>query len=382
MKMKGRSNFILVCVFCLLLVTFFTAFLVTPKVRFSEREKKVLSTMPDFTLTSLTDGSYFSGIDTFVSDHFPLREMWVGAAAYGSLITGRNGANGVYQGEDGYLIHTPFAWNTAQLKKNQKFLQDFCQASAAKIYYMPVPSAGYLLEDKLPDNHAAYEDDKVYEALALALGSQAELVDLRQPLKAPGETQVFYKTDHHWTTGGAYMAYQAFLKQAMPGDSAPLAEYQKESIKGFYGTAYAKSGLWLNRPDTIELWKNPVLAGVTVEITDDDVGSSVTKQSVFEHSYVDEADKFPVFLGGNHSLVKISNPNASTDQKILLVKDSFANVFAPFLAEQYSTVYLVDLRYSRQRSVSALVEENGIGTVLFLYSTDDLVNDNNFMWLK
>lgn len=384
MKKTTKSGWVLVSVFCLLLVGMFVAFLVTPKIDFSEKEKKVLATMPRLTVDSLTDGSYFSGIDSYISDHFPLREMWVGATAYGNLLTGRNGNSGIYHGKDGYLIPTPFTVDTVQLSKNQLQFEKFCQNTAAEFYYMPVPSSGSVLADKLPKNHLSYPDEKVYQALERSIGKHAALIDLRGPLAeaAVGE-QVFYRTDHHWTSAGAFAAYQAYLKQVLPSAAVPEKQaYQIETIPDFYGTSYAKSGLWLNGPDEIALWQNPALKNLSIEITDDDQAQVQTTDSFFDRTYDSKADKYPVFLGGNHSLVKITNPDAATNKKILLLKDSFANSVAPFLAEHYQEVYLVDLRYSRQRSVSELVKAQGIDTVLFLYSTDDFANDSNFMWLK
>lgn len=380
MKKQCKSNCILTSAFCLLLAGFLTAFFVTPKVDFSEKEKKVLASPPKLTAQTLTDGGFFSGVDTYISDHFPLREMWVGAAAYGNLLIGRNGAGGVYKGKDGWLIAKPHEENSLQFQQNLHSLQKFREAYGKDIFVMPVPSTGYIMEDVLPASHMEYRDDQVYQALAGLAGIQ--LIDLRDSLKeAANSGQVYYKTDHHWTSYGAFQAYQSFLNQAFPGTLVDEQNYGVTEIEDFYGTSYAKSGYWMTGADTIELWQNPALEHVHIEITDDDIGSAVEANSVFDFSYENKADKYPVFLGGNHSLVKITNPGAA-NRKILLVKDSFANAFAPFLAEQYEEVYLIDLRYSRQRSVSAFITENEIDDVLFLYSTDDLVNDNNFVWLK
>lgn len=383
-KTKKQTNAaILTVLFCLFLTGFLAAFCVTPKISYSEKEKKVLATMPKFTWSSLSDGSFFAGIDTYLSDQFPLREMWIGAAAYGQLITGRNGANGIYQGKDGYLIPVPFERKESQLQKNCLILRKFCAGAQANCYLMPVPSTGYVMDGKLPATHADYRDDWVYDTASAMLDGYVSLVDLRQPLRdAAKQEQIFYRTDHHWTSAGAFTAYRSFLAAALPAATTEKEAYNIETIPGFYGTSYAKSGLWMNRPDAIELWRHKTLQRLTVETIDDDIGTIQTGDSLFDLQYADQGDKYPVFLGGNHSYVKISNPDAATKEKILLVKDSFANSFAPFLAEQYSEVYLVDLRYSRQRSVSELIAGQGVGTVLFLYSTEDLAGDNNFLWLK
>lgn len=381
LNLKWTPHKAAAALFCTVLAVFFAAFLLTPKQSFSQNEKKELSKMPQLTFSSLWSGDYFKGVDSYVTDHFPGRDFMVGAGAYCNLLTGRNGANGIYKGSDGYLIPTPFSLDEARLMKNEALLRRFCETTTAKVTVMPVPSIGFVMEEKLPKAHAQYRDDAVYQSLGKNLPSNVEMIDLRKSFLEEGKkSQLFYKTDHHWTGRGAYLAYQSF--SAARGRSAALeTDFMVERISGFHGTSYSKSGLWLEPGDTMELWHPVIKTPVTVEVTDDDLHTTVTRASVFFREYLTQGDRYPVYLGGNHSLVKLTNP-AAPKGKLLLIKDSFANSFAPFLTRDYQEVYLIDLRYYKSKLVSEFVKSNGIREVLFLYSTEDFANDTNFIWLK
>ena len=73
---------------------------------------------------------------------------------------------------------------------------------------------------------------------------------------------LYYRTDHHWTTAGAYRAYARRMEEKQ-ASSVPQEAFAVERAPGFYGTSYAKSGLWLTRPDEIALWSDPALHAVT-----------------------------------------------------------------------------------------------------------------------
>ena len=118
-----------------------------------------------------------------------------------------------------------------------------------------------------------------------------------------------------------------------------------------------------------------------MEIHDDTTDEVKTNDSFFFADHLQEMDMYPVFLDGNHSLVKVTNEDAP-DKKLLVIKDSFAHCMVPFLSEHYSEIYMVDLRYFRSTPISQLIEQNDIDETLILYGLDNLINDTNVMWLK
>lgn len=354
------------------------AFVFLPKATYSVSEKRLLADPPTFSIESLTDGTLSEEIDSYVSDHFPARDLFVAVQAYTEWLTGRGGASDVYHGRDGYLIGAPAAADAAHVQKNVARFADFAARHELDGTLMIVPSTGYVMNDKLPANHRAYADDAMFDAAVQSLGTLS-LVDLREPFAtAKADTQLYYKTDHHLTAAGSYEMYKTY---AAAKGLAVHDDYRVETVDGFYGTMYAKSGYRLTAPDTVELWHNDNL---TVDVAIYDAGTTPTKQAtgVFFSEHLSADDKYPVYLDGNHALVTIHNPHAATDRKLLIVKDSFAHCVTGFLAEQYEEIVMIDLRYYLS-DAGALVNEHGITDALFLYGMENLSTESaNSSWLE
>ena len=373
--MKNIKKYMPSIAFLLAIFIFFGAFLFAPKKEFSENEKRILSKAPEASFENLANGKLTKDFETYVSDHFPLRDFFVGVQSYFDLLCGRNGAAEVYYCKDGYLISVPADVSVETTESNVKAFKTFAEKNKLDATMIVVPSAGYVMEEVLPSNHKNFIDDEIIDTAKENCG-EIEFIDLRESFKnAKNDVQLYYKTDHHLTSAGACEMYKALAESKGFSTSA---EYDIETVEGFYGTAYSKGGYWLSDPDNIELWHNKSL-NVKVEIIETGK-ETVTSNSVFFKNQLENADKYPVFLDGNHSLVKITNPDAKGG-KLLIVKDSFAHCFTGFLAEQYSEIYMVDMRYYRT-PVSELVAENNITEVLYLYGTDNLGTDTNSVWLQ
>ncbi|MFT9056449.1 MAG: DHHW family protein, partial [Ethanoligenens sp.] len=346
---------------------------------FSENEKRQLQTAPTFSWTSLEDGFFASGVESYLSDHFPARLQLVGLNAYSTLFSGQNGANGVYAGKDGYLINKPISVDTVNFEQNLSAIRSFAKQQNLSAYLMVVPTTGDIEPDKLPAVHAPYPDDSLLEQARKAVSTDVSWVDLKDAFsKSETKSNLFYRTDHHWTSAGAYLAYCTFCAQK---GFSPLAvsQFTKQNISGFYGTTYSKSGLWGVTPDTLSVWINSALH-VSMAIQDDGTSAAIHSDSMFFWNQLGHKDKYPIFLDGNHSLVTIENSSAP-DRGLLIVKDSYADSLAPFLASHYRRIDLVDLRYFHQNSVSSLIKKDRLDEVLFVYGVDSLVNDRNISML-
>lgn len=373
--MKNIKKYMPSIAFLLAIFIFFGALLFAPKKNFSENEKRILAEAPEVSFENLVNGKLTKDFETYVSDHFPLRDFFVGVQSYFDLLCGRNGAADVYYCADDYLISAPADVDVKTTENNVKAFKDFASKNNLDATMIVVPSLGYVMEEKLPANHKQFKDDEIIDTAKENCGS-IKFIDLRENFKATkNDVQLYYKTDHHLTSAGAYETYKIF---AQSKGFKPSAKYEIETVSDFYGTAYSKGGYWLSDPDTIELWHNKDL-NVKVEIIETGK-ETVTSNSVFFKNQLENADKYPVFLDGNHSLVKITNPDVKGG-KLLIVKDSFAHCFTGFLAEQYSEIYMVDMRYYR-KSLTELVTENKISEVLYLYGTDNLGTDTNSVWIQ
>ena len=351
-------------------------FIFLPKLHFSESEKRYLADFPKTSAETVLDGSFGKGFETFIADHFPARNLWVGVNAYATLAEGNNGANGVYNAKDGYLINKPIPEKN-QIKRNVMILQEFKETVGdVPMTAMFVPSTGYICDDKLPAIHDSYSDDAYFAEISKGmLSGGIDFVDLRQSFKGAyaNGRQLYYKTDHHWTTEGAYTAYVAYC-QSVGMTPAPRSSFTLEQYKDFYGTTCSGSGFLLNESDTVTVWNNPKNTAdkISVRITDDD--QTKTSNSMFFTAHDQERDKYPIFLDGNHALTEITNDNVK-DGKIVVIKDSFSHCFAPFLAENYHSVILVDMRLFKQSAVSDLVKVEKPDQILCLYGIDNFAQD-------
>lgn len=150
---------------------------------------------------------------------------------------------------------------------------------------MLAPSTGYIADDVLPAVHDKYNDDMYFENTAKTLSDDnISFVDLRKSFKdayANG-TQLYYKTDHHWTTVGAYTAYEQLCRQ-LGISPATKDKFSIEQYSGFYGTTYSTSCFWLTLPDTIEVWNNRAN-------TSENIGVKITRRNQ------DRGIQFDVFL--------------------------------------------------------------------------------------
>ena len=357
-------------------------FVVNPKADYSSSEKRYLQQFPETSVDTVLSGEFGEKFETYFADHFPQRNMWVGLNSYYNLGIGLNGRNGVYNSADGYLINVPVDKEN-YVRKNIRVLAEFKEKIGdVPMTVMLAPSTGYIATDKLPLIHDSYNDDTYFAETAKTLGeSGVNFVDLRETFKqkyAEG-VQLYYRTDHHWTTDGAYEGYVKLCEKlgVQPADKDSFA---KTAYGGFYGTTYSTSGYWLTKPDSITVYDNQENTdkNITVKISED--GKDSHYGSMFFYNHIDEDDKYPVFLDGNHALTEIQNKNAKNGT-IVVIKDSFSHSLAPFLAENYSKVVLVDLRYYKQ-SVSDLIKKENPEQVVALYGIDNLATDTDIVWLQ
>lgn len=363
-----------------IIVVMQAAFWLLPRRLFSENEKRVLSEAPQIDAAGIADGSVFRSIESYLSDHFPGRELWVGANAYLENAEGRSATEDIVRGTDDWLFTAPVSDDRETLWDNMQAITTFAEKQSVPVTMMAVPSAGAVVSDKLPALHLPYPDADLLEEARRIAGNTLHWVDLYTDFcSAEQPERLYYRTDHHWTTEGAYRAY-CLMMEALGQSSVPHDDFTVEQITDFYGTSYSKSGLWLTEPDTLELWTDSDIQAVTT-VYDANRADPVTREGMFFREYLEDADKYPVFLSGNHARVHIET-NADSGKRLLVIKDSYAHALAPFLAEEYSTIDLIDLRYFKQQTISSWLEENPADEILLVYGLSSLVEDKNLQWLE
>ena len=377
---KKKRLLLPMIVFLLFIFLMTVLFIVTPKSDYSSLEKRYLEDFPEAKLEAIANGEFEEGFENYYADHFPIRNMWVGLNAYANLFVGNNGSNGVYNADEGYLINEP-ASDDNRIDTNLTALADFKKKIDVDMTFLLAPSTGYIMNDTLPRVHNEYKDDEYYGRIKSTLSdTDIDFVDIRSRFKSEAQSgnQLYYRTDHHWTTQGAYTAYNQ-LMITLGKEPAKKSEFKVESFPDFYGTTYSTSGFWFNMSDKIELWQNPKNDNkITLDITEGE--ETNTYDTMYFKNHLKEDDKYPVFIDGNHALETITNKNVKSG-KVLVIKDSFAHSIAPFLAENYNTVTLVDLRYYKN-SISQLVKQGKYDEVLVIYGIDNFAADTDLVWLS
>lgn len=374
--MKTKKSDILTCgLFCGFLAVVLVLFLVLPRQDFSEKEKRYLAEAPKLTWQNLASGQFGEDAETYLADHVPGRDFFVGLSAYYDLFSNRQVTKEVYRAEGDRLVEPPVKWNPIISKSNMDAINKFAQTVGRPIDLMIVPSAGFCLEDRIKGLADPYTDSQMIRDIYAMAGETVNTVDLIAAFTEVQDPEaLFYRTDHHWTSRGAHAAYKTYMEQL---GREYLAEdaFAVESIDGFYGSNYSRSGLWLTQGESVELWNSGGSFTVTNGETD------AQHNDLFYRQRLEELDKYTVYLDGNHSLVRIENPAAAGKGKLLVIRDSYANCLGTFLANSYETVVLVDLRYYKN-PVSELLAAEEFADVLISYSLGNFMTDTNLIFLR
>ena len=363
--MKVLTKYLSIILFAVFLAAFLIAHLVLPDREFSSLENRNLAQMPTFTVAGLLDGSYTADLETYIADQFPLRDGFMSLKAACERLWGRQENNGVYLGDD-RLLEKVDEIDQTQLSANLAALNRLKTAANVPIWLMPVPTAAWLHADELPAGAPTADQDALLGQLRG--GSLNGVIDLREVFAAHKDEGLYYRTDHHWTSRGAYYGAAAFLERL--GREVPALDEASVLSDDFNGTLFSSSGYRHITPDTIESYVDG--AGVTVETWRSGEAELI---DLYDESYLAEKDKYSAFLGGNTPL-SIVRTGVEDGGKLLIVRDSYADSFVPFLTESYSEIHLFDARYYKM-PLSQYIAENAIDEVLVLYSLPDLCTDVN-----
>ncbi len=374
MKYK-LTDILTVVIFGGFLLGMMVLFLVLPSQEFSEKEKRYLADAPELTGESLLSGEFGEQAEEYIADHVPGRDWFVMLSAYYDLCSNRQVTKDIYTAAGNRLVEAPVSMDSRAVERNMGAINSFAAAAEVPVDLMVVPSAGFIYEDTVTGLKNPYADDEIIAEIYRQAGDGVSCVDLLPALTAArGEGELYYRTDHHWTSFGAYTAcreYTGRRGRVMPEPE----EFTVESHPGFCGSTYSRSGLWLCPPEDIQLWRTDSAITVTNGESED------VHEGVFYEERLSELDKYTVFLDGNHSVVEINNNDACGAGRLLVIRDSYASCLGAFLAESYETVVLVDPRYYR-KPVSELLQSGGFDGVLVCYSIGNFLTDSNLPLLR
>lgn len=347
------------------------ASIIKPDVRFSEEENRILAEMPKLSKESLADKDYMTGLESYTSDQFVLRDFWIKMKVQCDLLLGKKELNGVYLGADKYLMQAPASPDEKNVQANLNAMNLFAgKHENVKVNAMIVPNAVYIMEEYLPKGAPVRDQGRDMKNLKKNLSDKIGFIDVTKTLQQHVNEGLYYKTDHHWTSKAALYSFKTAAEQL--GIENPITEYKAYTVDAsFSGTLASRSG-YHKAEDEIQVYAPE---GVDLQYLVSDSDNGKKRPTVYDRSKLKEKDKYQVFFGGNHAMVDIVTTN-DTARKLVVFKDSYANCFVPYLIPYYNEIVMIDPRYYYE-NVETLMANKGITEVLFLYNLDTFMTDNS-----
>ena len=333
-----------------IILFFGAAIFILPQKSFSQKENRSLATIPSPSFESITNGEYSKKLGDFYADQFPLRNSFTAAHALIELSLGKQESNGVIVTDEALIARSNE--NIQAIKANL----DAISAVENAALYVP------------PSSQDVFKSPLTHSSIASIL--PADVAKDFNALCESGEQYIYYKTDHHWTTKGAYIAYTQICDR-LSLTPYPEEYFTKETVStDFRGTSFSRSCLpkFAAKPDDIVLYRYADDEKITVVNNENGAGFN----GFYQTQHLSTTDKYRVFLGGNYAHISILNQTQKP--KLVLVKDSFANSLVPFLTLHFD-IEMIDPRYCSKSFLHEQLERKDVDNIMVLLSLDTLSSD-------
>ena len=367
MKDNDRSPLPIILCFAIFIGAGLLLHLLLPDKQYSENENRYLTAAPKLTAKALFSGSFTGDFEDYITDQFPFRDSWLDLKSRSERAAGKTENNGVFFSADDTLISRFKVPDEGTVSAAVKAVNTLREHTDAPVILALIPSSAAVWTDRLPKNANTADQEALIRSIYGGVGDST--VNVLGALREHADEPVYYRTDHHWTTLGAYYGYAA-TAEALGLTPASRDSFAPETVsQSFYGTVYSSSGVRWVKPDSIEIW----VPAEDVSLVRYDTPEGI-EAPVYDRSKLNTKDQYSMFLGGNTSRLVITT--GSEGGKLLVIRDSYADCELPFFFRHYAEIHVLDLRYFR-RSVSDYIKENGFDAVLVSYSLSGFVTDTS-----
>lgn len=365
-KQARRAVLILAC----LLVSGGLWFTFQPQQQFFAYENRYLQRFPELSWQTLGNGQFTKAFETYVTDHFPARQFWLQLKGTSEWLLGKAENNEVYFGADNWLFEV-WQLNETQWQANLEALSTFSEWAqtdlpATSLHTFFVPTSSVLYPEALP----WFTNSQLQQQQLTTLPTLLPHWQVTSALTAlaPHTTEpIYFQTDHHWTQLGAFYGYQS-LATALGFEALPFDFWQwSEVSNNFTGSYYAKASQPWYQADTIQAAFSPT----PLVYLNFDTGA---QEPLYSNAYLNRVDQYGYFLNGTPAFAQIQNPQQTNGKRLVILKDSYAHVLAPLLAEHYESVTLIDLRFFTP-AIRAYLQTEQFDQLLFLAGTTTFNTD-------
>ena len=390
-KMSSEKNFTerlrtwaVLLVFPAVLLLISVVDMLRPAKLYSSYENRKLQQKPELTVQAVRTGSYMKEYEDYVADQILGRNRYIAIKSATDRALGKKEINGVYLATDGTLIekHTE-EFSTQNIEKTLEGLQKLerlLQGKSRSFQVLLAPTADNGYSEKLPAYAEVFPEEALWRQFRDACGKNTVFPDVFSPLRSHAEEYIYYGTDHHWTTRGAYYAYQTWAAE----NKVTTVSYNADKVsESFHGTLHSKTNLPGLPFDTIEAYAYRGTREVYYDL------SETPEYSLYAEKYLSGKNQYGYFLDDNHMLIEIrktsyeeespDNERKNKGTSLFIIKDSFANCMVPYLSEHYETIYILDLRYYKGKLTQLLDRYVTKDTdVLILYNMSHFVTEFRF----
>lgn len=391
--MKKLVKYPLLVLFAAFLIVCSIADMLISRREFSEMENRYLAQRPKFTVKSLVSNQYTLDYEKYINDQFVGRDHWITLKSVSESVLGKIENNGIVYGKEHHMFEKYRTTDERGIKANTGYLNEFLSGYEGNITFALIPNSYQVLKDLVPRGLVNIDQQSYINQIYSRLeGENLTKLDMFPAMEQAvadakkdnpsgfGENgqQAYYRTDHHWTTYGAYYGYVNYVRSlGMEPIELDLLQGYKRQQEGFYGSYYSKAKLFSTLPDTIDYYEIPV-ESVTIE--------GEEKPGLYDEEQWGKRDKYAAFLYGNHGVTVIKTKNNQYSQpgevsRVLVVKDSYANCFVPFLTYNFDEVLVVDLR-SLPMKMSELLGQYEFDDILIMYNFMNYASDTNIAKIK
>lgn len=349
--------------------------LVMPKKDYSEEENRQLAEMPRLSASAWFSSDFSDGLSEYSREHFALRTGWISLRTNLERLGGHDEVNGVYFA-DGRLCEAQPPVEYEQVDKTVAAINSFGKKLDGRLSVMIAPTAAQIYADSMPPYSPDQEQRRMINYVYSALDSGIGSIDVYDALYKSRGDYIYYRTDHHWTAYGAYIAYCEYVRR-LGYDAVPLDRINIEhASRSFLGSLHSKVLTDEAEPDVIDIYTSDGANVISMKKTDP-YGNVSEYDGVFLREHLEDKDKYLTYLGENVPLVEITSDSGGGS--LLIIKDSYANCFAPFLTKHFSKVTLVDMRYIM--NIEDYVDLSEYSGVLILYNASTFAQDGNLQKL-
>lgn len=365
-------------VFSILVILFTVIDIINSPNEFSELENRKLSQMPILSLKSYIDTSFSSDYEKYINDQFFLRDNWIDLKSRIEYLLGKRENNDIIFGRENYLFKKFTTFNDEMLENNLNSIITFTNNYNKEVDFFIIPNS-YAVYDELTPRYLPLVDqlsliNSINSYLSLKSNDHINTINVAEELLKNKDDYIYYKTDHHWTSYGAYLAYLTYMDY-LGLEIVDINNLEKITINNFLGTYYNRSKYFKADSDFITYYN---ILGLHIEI------DGKEQLSLMDLDKFKGSDKYSAFLWGNNGLTKVINENISEERKgssILIFKDSYANSFIQFLSYNYEIIDIIDLRYFKE-SIRNFMKDKDYNEILIMYSFNNLSTDINIRRLK